>query len=74
MPFLAAERSCRATRPRAASAAGEDAEDRVDRGHERRHSEKASPIAMPGRLITSGMIWWSRSMKVMTTSAAANAK
>ena len=29
---------------------------------------------MPGRLMTSGMIWWSRSMKVITTSAAAKAK
>ena len=29
---------------------------------------------MPGMLIASGMIWWSKSMKVMTISAARNAK
>src|SRR6185369_4417919 len=32
-----------------------------------RKREKMNPTAMPGREISSGMIWWSRSMKVMTT-------
>ena len=39
-----------------------------------RISAAAKPTPMPGRLIASGMIWWSKSMNVMTISAHENAK
>ncbi len=36
--------------------------------------EEIKQIIIPGRLILSGMIWCSRSIKVMTISAAENIK
>src|SRR5512143_600330 len=39
-----------------------------------RKKESTNPTAIPGREITSGMIRWSRSMKVMTIRAAVKAK
>jgi hypothetical protein len=33
-------------------------------------SAARKPSGMPGRLMRSGIIWWSISMKVITTSAA----
>jgi hypothetical protein len=32
-----------------------------------RKKEKAKPVTIPGKLMTSGIIWWSMSMNVMTT-------